>query len=83
MGYGWQDQGIGGGNWLAMILMMIIFWGLIVAAVVFVVRHFSHPHHAGSPVSDSAIETLKMRFAKGEMDEDEFQRRLKLLKGEQ
>lgn len=82
MGYGWQNQGWGAGGWFAMVIMMILFWGFLVAGVVYIVRHFNHPHQNASPAIDRAIETLKMRFAKGEMDEEEFQRRLKLLKGE-
>ncbi len=84
LGYGWQNQGWGGGGWLAMIVMMILFWGFLIAAVIFIIRHFNQPHHiTHTPVaSDTAVETLKMRFAKGEMDEDEFLRRLRLLKGE-
>ncbi len=82
MGYGWQDQGFGGGGWFAMVVMMVLFWGLLAVAVVYIVRHFSHPHQASAPATNSAIETLKMRFAKGEMDEEEFKRRLDLLKGE-
>lgn len=82
MGYGWQDQGWGAGGWLAMVVMMVLFWGLLAAAVVYIVRHFSHPHQVSAQPTNSAIETLKMRFAKGEMDEEEFKRRLDLLKGE-
>ena len=82
IGYGWQDQGWGGGGWFAMAVMMILFWGLLIGAVVYVVRHFSHSHQDSSPATDNAVEILKMRFAKGELDEEEFQRRMKLLKGD-
>jgi putative membrane protein len=80
VGYGWQNQGWGGGAWIGMIIMMILFWGFLIVGVTYVVRHFNHQHYQGPARDSSAIEALKMRFARGEIDEDEYQRRLKMLK---
>jgi uncharacterized membrane protein len=72
---------------------MFLFLLFVGAIAYFVIRHFDHAqthHHthvfpsAGSNSSDSAAtEVLKMRFAKGEIDEDEFTRRMNLLKEHQ
>ena len=35
VGYGWQNQGWGAGDWFAMVVMMILFWGFLVAGVVY------------------------------------------------
>ena len=76
------------GNGIGMFVLMIAFWLLIAAAIIFVVRHWSHAHpqhHAHampSSTGDSPVDILKMRFAKGEVDEDEFTKRLKLLQGD-
>ena len=87
-GYGWQyGQGAGPGWWVVMVIFMIIFWTVLVMGVVYSVRHFrdGHYHHDhgassmyGAPNED-AIEILRTRFAKGELDEAEFKSRLALL----
>jgi putative membrane protein len=68
---------------------MILFLLVIGAVAYFVIRHFDHAqtHHAhanavgGGASSDrAAADVLKMRFAKGEIDEDEFTRRMNTLK---
>jgi uncharacterized membrane protein len=48
-------------------------------------HHHSHVLNASSPQSadSAAADILKVRFAKGEIDEDEFTRRISLLKDHQ
>ena len=90
-GYGWQyGQGAGPGWWVVMVIFMILFWTVLVMGVVYSVRHFRHGHYYhdhhdhgsssmhGSPNGD-AIEVLRTRFAKGELDEAELKSRLALL----
>lgn len=53
--------------------MMLLFWGLIIAGIVFAIRWISH----GGPVKSSLehetpLEILKKRYAKGEIDREEF-----------
>jgi len=87
-GHGW-----GWGNWLGMGVTMILFWGLLIAGIVALVRHLggtrdaSHPggtREAGGTGPGSgrtrAEEVLAERFARGEIDEDEYKRRLELLR---
>jgi uncharacterized membrane protein len=72
---------------------MILFLLFIGAIAYFVIRHFDHAqthHHshampsASTSTADSvAADTLKLRFAKGEIDEDEFTRRMAVLKDHQ
>lgn len=65
MDYGW---GIGFG-WL----FMIIFWGLIILGVAYLVRLIS----GGVKKEEkevAAIEILKKRYAKGEITSDEFEK---------
>jgi putative membrane protein len=82
----------GGPDWgfgISRVFIMFLFLLVIGAVAYFVIRHFDHAqthHHAhvnavGGASSDSAAaEVLKMRFAKGEIDEDEFTRRINTLK---
>jgi putative membrane protein len=70
MMWGWNDAGWAG--WLFMSLMMLIFWGGLAAIVVWVIRH---PQHSGGDTRPSATAILEERFARGEIDEEEFDKR--------
>lgn len=86
----WYDGGWGWGGWFAMTVFMVLFWALIIAGVIALVRyltgtrhHQSGPHPAsGEPRGGSrqAEDLLAERFARGEIDEDEYLRGLTLLR---
>lgn len=48
--------------------MMVVFWGAIIALAVWAVRSFGPRHQDG----DAAIDTLRKRFAAGEISQEEF-----------
>jgi putative membrane protein len=82
----WHGNGWGGGQWVAMILMMVVFWAVIAAIAISWARSSGrsrHEHHS-LPVppaaSHDAERILHERFARGEIDEDEYTRRHELLK---
>jgi putative membrane protein len=83
---GWHGNGWGGGHWIAAIVMMVLFWGVIAAIVLLVIRSSGwsrHDHHASVNPSKVAIDAeriLHERFARGEIDEAEYARRHDLLK---
>ena len=63
-----------------MLLMMLLFWGGIVALVVFVVRSTNQRDNDRAPAKRSdARSILEERFAKGEISEDEFKKRRRVL----
>ena len=79
----WNHGAWGAGDWTLMAAMMLVFWGLLVAFVVWLVRSTrsdrgAEDRSAGSPVP-RADEVLAEGFARGEIDEDEYRRRLALL----
>jgi putative membrane protein len=79
---GWDDGGWGTGAWLVMGLMMVLFWGAVIALVVWLVQSVGSdkkPGQTGASPTDRADEVLAERFARGEIDEDEFRRRRDLL----
>lgn len=58
---------------------MILFWGLLIAGIVFLIRWFM-----GETVikrEDSALEILKKRYARGEINKQEFDERKRDLMG--
>lgn len=79
MGYGW---GMGGG------IGMILFWVALILVIVWLVRSLdlgknlsggrSRNSH-GSPAPDRALDVLRERYARGEIDSDEFERRRRAL----
>ena len=74
-------SGMGG---LAMVLMTVtnlLFWGLVIAGVVLLVRNLGRGGQPTPPSGDRPLpeQILAERFARGEMNEDEYQRRLQVL----
>jgi putative membrane protein len=65
-----------GMGWFGMILM-ILFWALIIAGIVFLVRWMvqnkDSRSHSGIGTGSQALEILKERYAKGEITRDEFE----------
>ena len=66
-----------GANWLWMSVLMIIFWGSIIALIVWTVRTFARPRPQDS--GDDAVAILRKRFAAGEITQDEFEKSKRLL----
>ena len=53
---------------------MWLFWILIIMAIVLLVRSFTGNDSVHTP-PESAMDILKKRFARGEIDEEEFEKR--------
>jgi putative membrane protein len=66
-------------------LMMLVFWGVVAALVIYVVRSVSHRAEAspggGGGSQDQAMRILDERFARGEIDVDEYSQRRNVLRG--
>jgi putative membrane protein len=72
----------GGGWWMFLgPLMMIVFIAAIVAAVVLMVRWLGGSHGAAPlpPPGRAPLDILKERFARGEIDKEEFEERRRVL----
>ena len=67
----WNDGG-GAGSWLIIFTIMIIFWGGVAWAVVAVVRRNGSPSGPTSQGQANALRILDDRFARGEIDEQEY-----------
>ena len=55
-----------------------LFWLVIVIAVVWAIKYFAGQRQIGTtPRGDSALDILKQRYAKGEIDKQEFEQKKK------
>ena len=79
--WGWHQNMMGGGWGIFMFIFMLIFLALIIGAVVLLVRYLS-PHSAHSQTkasssSEDALEILRRRYARGEIQKAEFEEKRK------
>lgn len=68
--YGWTGSIFG-------IVAMVVFWGALVALAVLAFRGFA-PSRSGETTID-ARHVLALRFARGEISEEEFEERTRVL----
>lgn len=76
---GWYNDGTGWIGWLVMTLTMVAFWSLVIYAVMSI---FRGTQRAGEPLSGQRdpMQILDERFARGEIDEDEYHARSSVLR---
>ena len=72
--WGYDGFGYGGG---VMGIGMLLFWGLIIVAIALLVRGFGARPAAGEPRlrEKTALDILRERYAKGEIDKTEFEQK--------
>lgn len=75
-GWGW-----GFGGFFLMVLMMALFWGALIGTAIWAIRQFRPRDPGATEAASSAMRILEDRFARGEIDADEFQRRREILRG--
>jgi|TARA_R110002110_G_scaffold138095_6_gene323697 putative membrane protein len=73
-----------GGSWFMGPIMMIVFLAVAVIVVMLIVRWMSGSNQGqsqihASPPARAAIDILKERFARGEIDKEEFEERRRIL----
>ncbi len=76
----YSGHGVGLGGWFVVIALMIVFWGALAWIVVTLLRSNVARRHE-LPAGTEAMRLLDERFARGEIDETEYQRRRDLLRG--
>lgn len=63
------------GGWI----MMIVWWILLVIAVVFLIKWMNDNSGGSKGETESSLELLKRRFANSEISREEFEERKKVL----
>ena len=65
---------MGGFSWMAIMpVLWIVVLGLVIWAVVAAVRGSSESRSSDSSKADSALEVLKKRYARGEINKEEYE----------
>lgn len=62
---------------------MVLFWGLVILAIIALIRYLTNrtrPRAGTTPPPTSAEQVLAERYARGEIDETEYRRRLDTLR---
>lgn len=77
----WYDHGSSSGSWIWMMLVMVVFWGLVVVAVVALFRGTTRRDTpSGTALREQdPLEILDGRFARGEIDAEEYHTRREAL----
>lgn len=82
---GWMwGNGWGWTGWILMTVFMVVLWAALITSVVVAVRYLAGSRHTpGGPASSGLPppeDVLAGRFARGEIDEDEYRRRMAALR---
>ncbi|WP_190823581.1 SHOCT domain-containing protein [Saccharopolyspora pogona] len=74
----WDGHGMGAWGFVVTTVSMVLLWVLIIAAIVAVVRYLGRTGRVERGTG-RAEEILAERFARGDIDEEEYRRRLQAL----
>ncbi|KRV50731.1 hypothetical protein AQ490_15030 [Wenjunlia vitaminophila] len=85
----WYSHDMNGWGWFAMLISMVVFWALIITVGVLIYRASTRSapsgtgptgwHRTSPPGSPEQV--LADRYARGEIDDEEYHRRLNTLRG--
>ncbi|MFR9802385.1 SHOCT domain-containing protein [Pseudonocardia sp. RS010] len=76
----WWGTHMGGWGYALMAFSTVVFWALVITAIVVGIRAVRHVRTTPTPPERSAPEQLLAeRYARGEIDDDEYRRRLDTL----
>lgn len=76
----WYGSGMNGWGYALMTISMVLFWGLVITTAVVLGRRLLREDRpiGGGPITPEDV--LAMRLARGEIDEDDYERRMTVLR---
>jgi putative membrane protein len=80
----YYGPGMGSWGYLLMTANVLLFWGLVIGGLFVLIRYLSRSGHLPSGQSAPhrrAEAILAERFAQGQIDEEEYRKRLNVLRG--
>ena len=84
---GWYNDGsVGAGGWIATVVMMSLFWGAVIYAGVLLFRGVDRRSgdsgaRTDRPTYRDPVDVLDERFARGELENEEYEARKAVLLG--
>jgi putative membrane protein len=79
----WGMHGdVGAGWWIVMMVLMVLFWGAVIAGIVWLIRGVTRGGSASGErvvTRESPVEILERRFAEGEITAEDYRARREVL----
>jgi putative membrane protein len=69
--WGWGMHPMWGVWGFGMMLMMLVFWGVVIAGIVLAIRWVVSQGRESRP-TDAALDILRQRYARGDIGKEEF-----------
>lgn len=79
----WYGNGMSGWGYALMTVSLVLFWGLVILGVVALIRYLARPSRPSEGVAAPRAtpeQLLAERFARGEIDDEEYRSRLATLR---
>jgi len=76
-----HDGDIGAGWMIVMMLGMVLFWGLVIVGLIWLVRELAGRGGGGLKLRQDPLELLDRRFAEGTISPEDYRERREILAG--
>jgi putative membrane protein len=77
----WNGYGMNGWGMIVMTLSQLAFWALLIGGAIYLFRTYGPRGGSGQSAASAPEQILAERYARGEIDEEEYRRRLGTLRG--
>ncbi|MFD7708321.1 SHOCT domain-containing protein [Streptomyces sp. NPDC059785] len=79
----WNRHDMGGWDWFTVSVGSVLLWAVLVTVAIMLFRMLSRaPEQTHSPTAATPRQLLAERYARGEIDDEEYRRRLAVLSSE-